>query len=294
MKKRNILWVILSVSIFWLTGCREMLEMPVGSVETVKEAQTAQNTGERYEITANDDCTQETEAVEIDLNNLQGDREGIYTYEKGILTICAAGDYVISGKMTGGNLWIKVFDDEVVHLFLNNAEIVSDNGAAVYVENAAKAIITAREGTENIMSSRARQEGTQKACIFSNSDLTINGSGNLSVYGYHSDGVRSKDQLKVINTNLYVKAQADGIRGNDGVIIYDSSTEVECEGTGILSNSDKDMVILRGGSCKVIAGKNAIAANQYISIQDSLTDLYSVLETVKCDGIRDFDEVLGQ
>lgn len=296
MKKRVILCAVFIISIILLSGCQEVLEVSVGTVETVKGNRTAPGSKSRYEITDNDYNTLEAEAVEIDLNSLNEDEgmEGVYTYADGMLTICTAGNYIISGKMADGSLCVRVFDDEIVHLFLNNVEIKSDKSAAVYVENAAKVIITAREGTENILSIRATQEGTQKACIFSNSDLTVNGGGSIYVYGYYTDGVRSKDQLKIVNTNLYVKAQKDGIRGNDGVIIYDSMIEVECEGTGVISKSDKDMVVLQGGSCKVIAGKNAISANQYISIHDSQLDLYSVWEKIKCDGIREFDEELTQ
>lgn len=294
MKKRVLLCVVFIISTILLSGCQEVLEVSVGIDETMKGKTSALSSISRYEMTDNDYNTLETEAVEINLNDLNEGIEGIYTYDNQILTICAAGDYVISGKMDNGSLTIKVFDDENVHLFLNGAEIKSNKGAAIFVESAAKVIITVKEGTENILSASSKQGGTQKACIFSNTDLTINGGGSLFVYGYQADAVRSKDQLKVVNTNLYVKAKRDGIRGNDGVIIYDSITEVECEGIGIISNSDKDMVVLQGGSCKVIAGENAIAANQYVSIHDSQLDLYSVLEAVKCDGIREIDGDLPQ
>lgn len=292
MKRKILLCFVCTLFMFLTSGCREIIEVSVGTVEEADIKNSELSSIHQYEITHNDYSTEETDAIIIDLNNLSEGMEGIYTYDGQYLTICRAGEYIIRGNTNNGNINIEVFDDEIVHLFLDNVDIQSDKGAVIRVESAAKVIITAKAGTDNILSEKSKTGGKQKACIFSNSDLTINGSGNLYVYGYYADGVRSKDLLRIVNTNLYVKTKEDGIRGNDGIILYNSITDVECEGTGILSNSDKDKVILQGGSCKVIAGKNAIAANCYIAVHDSQLDLYSILEKVKCSGILEIDEVL--
>lgn len=287
MRKSIVLCVI--TNIMFLTGCGRILDMPVGIQETMQMG-VVSDEDYPYEVTRNDYNTLETDAIEISLDNLIESVEGVYTYDGEHLTISAAGDYILTGDMDSGNLIVNAYDDEVVHLFLNNVEISSGNGFAIYVENAGKVIITLMEGTENILSDGHAYTEMQKACIFSNADLTINGNGKLYIYGYYADGVRSKDRLKLINTNIYVKSKKDGLRGNDAVILLDSITEIECEGTGILSNSDDDMVILQGGSCKIIAGQNAISSNRYVSVHDCLTDLYSILETVKCSGHLDISE----
>ena len=133
-------------------------------------------------------------------------------------------------------------------------------------------------------------EQENQACIFSNVDLTINGGGALSVYGYYEDGVRTKDLLKVICTNLFVKSNNDGLRGNDGVIVFESSAEIQSKGTGIRSVSEKDLVMIQGGRCKVTAGKCAVEANCHVSIHESRADLQSLEEKVKCSGVRDLQE----
>lgn len=278
------------ISAVMLSGCGRILEMPVGAPREAEEAQAAANSAGQYEVTNFDYSTSEAEAREIDLSDLEEGPGENYVYDSGQLTIDHAGNYKLTGKMNGGNIVIHVFEDEVVHLILDDVEIKSFEGPAIYVENAAKAVITAKEGTENVLSDSSMHEREQGACIFSNCDLTLNGSGMLSVYGYHGDAVRTKDQLKIVNANLYVKAKDEGLRGNDGVIMQGSSTEVECEGIGVFSGSNKDMVVVQGSILKVIAGKNAISANRCVSIHDSQTDLYSVLETVWCEGIREFDE----
>ena len=271
-----------------LSGCGAYLEMPVGAAASAESrAVTAEGIG-GYEITDKDYDTLEDGAWEIDLTD-PADKEGVYTFKDRGLTIHTGGKYVLRGKLYGC-LTVHVFEDESVHLILDNVEIQSDSGAAIYVEQAAKVILTAKEGTTNVLGDGMKYKDVQKACVFSNSDLTVNGKGILNVYAYYADGVRSKDQVKIVDTNLYVKAKEDGIRGNDGVILQGCAAEVECEGTGILSGSEKDMVILRGGSCKVVAGKNAILANNLVSIKGSLTDLYSVWDPISCGGILDIEE----
>lgn len=293
--KRKI--VIIACVMFYtmiLSGCREILDMPVGSENGAHSVSSPGNGQGQFEMTNYDYDTSDDGALEIHLTHPDENTGDFYTYDGRQFVIRKAGTYLLRGKLAQGKLVISVCEDEVVHLILDGVEIRSVEGAAIYVENAAKVILTLQDGTENTLSDGPEYDDEVKACVFSNSDLTINGNGFLAVYGYYADAVRCKDQLKLVDTRLYVKTKKNGIRGNDGVIIYDSEVEAECEGTGILSAGDTDMVIIQGGSCKVIAGENAVAANQYVSISDCQTDLYAVLETVRCDGIRELDGVSEQ
>ncbi len=292
-RKKIVLTACLIGSTMMLTGCREVLNMPVGTAQTIYSETSAANGQERYEMTNHDYNTSEEGAMEIDLAHPE-ENGGFGSWDGHRLIIGEEGTYLLSGKLDRGRLVISVCEDEVVHLILDGVEIKSADGAAIYVENAAKVIITVKEGTENVVSDGPEYDDEIRACVFSNADLTINGGGFLSVYGYYADAVRTKDQLKLVNTRLYVKAKKDGIRGNDGVIIHDSEVEAECEGIGILSNGDRSLVIIEGGSCKVIAGEYAVSANRYVSVSGCRTDLYAVLETVRCDGIVEFEEMPEQ
>lgn len=290
MKEKIVVIVCLVIQILLLSGCNDILEASVGIDEANEAKEEMLGDAGQYDVTNNDCSTSSVEAIEINLNNLMQKTEDSYTVSGQRLTICEAGNYVLYGKLQSGSVVIHVYDDEIVHLILENAEINAEDEPAILVEKADKVIITAAEGTKNIISDSHRHSGEYQACIFSNVDLTINGTGELFVYGYHADAVHSKDQLKIINTNFSARAKEDGVRGNDGVIILNSAVDIECEGSGIVANSPKDMAVVQGGSCKVIAGENAVAANRYVAFSDCQTDLYSVLETVRCNGIRNFDE----
>lgn len=294
MRKMFVLTACIFSLSMMLSGCREILDMQVGLTKVEQDGTKEEDVPGRYEMTNYDYDVSEEGAVEIDLANLPENISDFGSYDGRTLMIRKAGTYLLSGKLNQGKIVVSVCEDEVVHLILNGVEIRSADGAAVCVEKADKVIITLKDGTESTLSDGPGYDDERKACIFSNSDLTINGSGFLAVYGYHADAVRSKDRLKLVNTRIYVKSKKDGLRGNDGVIIHDSEVEAECEGIGIFSDSDADMVVIQGGSCKVIAGENAVRASRYVSISDCQTDLYAVWEIVQCGGILEWEGVPEQ
>lgn len=297
------------------SGCGEFLDASIGEDSSREAVLSASVDAGFYEITANDYLTQSEGAGVIELDRLTAlGREEFLSADQSpaaervlsaeaaasalpegclwdgqSLIISSGGDYLLRGRLEGSVI-LRAYNDEVVHLILENAEIQAVSGPAIYVEKAAKAILTAADGTQNVVSDTVNYEQENQACIFSNVDLTINGSGALSVYGYYEDGVRSKDLLKVICTNLFVKSSNDGLRGNDGVIVFESGAEIQSKGTGIRSVSEKDMVMIQGGSCKVTAGKCAVEANCHVSIHESQADLHSLEEKVKCSGVLDIQE----
>lgn len=289
MRNAKIILICFLCNLVWMSGCSPVLDISIGAHETAEESVVVMTDVGQYEITNIDQQTDAENFWKIDLNNFISDEESNCAWEGNSLVITAPGAYLLNGKLQGKNLVIRVHKDENVHLLLNNVEVHSQGEPAVYVEEAGKVVITAMEGTKNTFSDSPHQSDEGEACIFSNVDLTFNGSGSLVVYGYHRDAIRTKDCLKILNTNLYVKSKNDGLRGNDGVILYGSNVEVESENTGIKANSKKDLVVIEGSFCKIIAGENGISAKRYVSIQNSQTDLYAVLETISCDGIRNIE-----
>lgn len=277
----------------FMSGCGDLLAVPVGAGALSAEEAAAAEDVSRYEITDADRRTENMGYREINLAEPEESPDESYTWEEGCLYIRKPGGYVLSGSLDGGSLVVNVYRDENVHLILNNAQIHGDGRAAVYVEKAGKVILTAAEGTENLFTDSPQHKTDQSACLFGSCSLTINGSGKLTVYGYHEDGIRTRDLLKVLGTTLEVRARKDGLRGNDGVILLDSEVSVESEGTGIFSDSEKDMIMIQGGSCSIIAGENGISARRHVSVHGCSVNLRAVLEPVHCDGVRDLDGGTG-
>lgn len=275
-------------TIFLLSGCRQLLNADIGSaVPAQAEEQYTKNI--HYEVTDLDRKTDCSDIVEISINNLADNEISAenYTYRDGCLTINRGGCYFLMGRADNCRIVIKAFDDEIVHLILSDIELHAEAGPVLYGEQACKVIVTLPDDTENLIYDSAEYASDMEACIFCNCDLTINGSGSLNVYGYYHDAVRSKDRIKVIGTNLFIRAKNDGIRGNDGVVIEESSVEVESEGTGILAKNAQAYIAVQGGKLKVTSGRNAIYANGCVSLKECVRDLYSIKEAIKSNEVID-------
>lgn len=294
---RNRKMVPLGIALYAMmlvSGCSQMLNASIGVEKTEETGQGDYENLVWHEVTDIDKniSINDTDYVSINISQPMSIDENVEgcALESGSIIISKEGDYVISGESDDCRLIVNAYDDEVVHLFLENVKWKTEEGSAIYVERAGKVVITLIEGTENIISDGTENALDVGACIFSNSDLTINGSGKLSVYGYCNDAVRSKDRVKLVGTNLYIKSQNDGIRGNDGVICEDSMIRVESKGTGIRTNSEKGYVVISGGKCQVIAGENAVFSDDYVTIHDCDYEFSSAYEEVRCNGVKELEE----
>ncbi|MDR3310824.1 MAG: carbohydrate-binding domain-containing protein, partial [Oscillospiraceae bacterium] len=106
----------------------------------------------------------------------------------GVVTISAAGTYSVSGKLTNGSLVIAAGKDDTVRIILDGAEITNPAGAAIYASKCGKLIISLADGKSNAVTDGGAAfvyadvaEEEPNAAIFSKGDLTINGSGSLTV-----------------------------------------------------------------------------------------------------------------
>jgi hypothetical protein len=237
-----------------------------------------------FVFTRQDIATDAGEAQEINLSDC-GE----------LFTITEGGDYLLYGSMEG-NVLIDTYEDELVHLYLSNAEIASQHGPAISAVSASKLIVTLVSDTENILSDSPDYADYQetKSCLYSAADLTINGDGTMFVYGYYEDGIRSKDRIKIVGGLLDVQAKGDGIRGNDGIVINGGEVKVQSEGCGLRTTNrgtdSRGVVELSGGNVNITAGRNGIAAASDLYISDCVCSAYSIEETFQSEGTKYIDE----
>jgi hypothetical protein len=237
-----------------------------------------------FVITAQDNHTDSSGAQKIDLG-VCGEQ----------LTITEGGDYLLCGSMEG-QVFINAYEDELVHLYLSDAQITSPHGPAICAVSAAKLIVTLVSDTTNTLSDTpdyTEYEET-KSCLYSAADLTINGDGTLWVYGYYEDAIRSKDEIRIVGGVLDIQAKGDGIRGNDGIVIKSGAVKIQSEGWGLRTTNSgtgtRGNVELSGGSINIIAGKNAISAASDLSVHDCALNAYGVEETFRAEGTQSIDE----
>jgi hypothetical protein len=110
-----------------------------------------------------------------------------------IVTITSAGTYNLSGSLSDGQIIVDTADEEVVRLILNGVEIACSTSAPIYIKNAEKVVIILAEGTENNLTDGAAYVYSDpavdepNAALYSASDLSLYGSGSLSVTGNYND-----------------------------------------------------------------------------------------------------------
>ena len=192
-----------------------------------------------------------------------------------VVTISAAGTYIVSGLLRDGQLIVDTQDEGDVVLVLDGAEITSSTSAPIYVVSAEKAIITLAAGSVNRVTdgeSYVFPEGTDEpdAAIFSHDDLTLTGNGTLIVDANYRNGIAGKDDLKITGGEISVTAVNDALRGRDSVAISDGHLTLSAGADGVQANNDtgpeKGFVVIEGGMLDINAGLDGIQAATSLTV----------------------------
>ncbi|MDE6404978.1 MAG: carbohydrate-binding domain-containing protein [Lachnospiraceae bacterium] len=229
--------------------------------------------------------------------DLRTEPEDMEKTERVDLDACENGQVILSG---GGDIWlsgslegqvvIDAEEDELVHLYLAGAEITSLNGPALCVEEAAKVVVTLVSDTENVLADSPDYTDHEEtpACLYSVCDLTVNGNGALQIFGYHGDGIRSKDRIRLLDGTLSVQAKGDGVRGNDGIYMQEAFVDIESEKNGLRTVNqgadDRGVIEISGGALSVVAGQNGISAASDLYLYGGRYSVNAVEERVRTEG----------
>jgi len=190
-------------------------------------------------------------------------------------TITAAGTYIFTGTLADGQIVVAASDSDKVQIVLNGVTITCSDGPAINIQTADKVFLTLAEDSVNTLTdgssyTLADGEDEPNACVYSKSDLTINGSGTLIVTGNYKHGIVSKDDLTIASGTIQVTAVNDGIKGKDCVQIVGGLITVDAGDDGIVSNNDSDTskgyVAIDGGAIVITAGCDGIQAETVLQM----------------------------
>ena len=167
------------------------------------------------------------------------------TIEGSVVKITAPGEYLLTGSLSNGQIRVDCKDDGKVVLNLQNVKIHNETGAAILIEKVRpRARISLMADTINELSNGDNlvyeADDEPNGVIFSRSDLTIEGSGELKISAGAMDGIASKDDLKVEGGKISVIAPRHGLRGKDSVEISAGDITIQAGKDGIRSNNSKD------------------------------------------------------
>lgn len=180
--------------------------------------------------------------------------------------IAEGGAYTLTGSLDG-TLYIRA-EDEIVHLILDGASISSKEGPAIWVESAGKVFITLAPGSENHLADSPdyRRIAEAEACLYARCDVTINGTGSLSVFGAYRDGIRTNDVLRILGGSVTVLCKRTGLHGTDGIHIDGGEIQVSSEKNGLRTTKSgadgKGCLVVSGGSLNIIAGRYAFVCDK--------------------------------
>ncbi|KAG4085147.1 hypothetical protein H8356DRAFT_1298558 [Neocallimastix lanati (nom. inval.)] len=212
----------------------------------------------------------------------------------GLVNITTAGTYIIQGSFYG-QVRIDASKNDFVHLVLDDTIISSGNGPAIYGLSADKITITVVGNSTLADSSNYNFEDSEPdACLFSNSDLSINGSGNLVVSGNYGDAIRTKKDLRIVNTNINItNAVKKGIKAKNSLCVKKTTINIVSSDTGIKVTrndcSSKGYIVIYGGSITISSGKDGIHAEKHLTINDGYIDIKESKEGLESEKI----DILG-
>ena len=199
----------------------------------------------------------------------------------GVLTISKAGVYVLSGK-SSGRVVVNAGKKDEVRIILSGAEIECSDNSALAVLQAEKVSITLEEGSTNKLTDgseykTSEEESKVDACLYSQDDLTINGSGTLEITANYKHGIVSKDDLVITGGKISVTAKSTAVSGKDSVKISGGELDISAGTNGIKSDNTEDdkkgYVAITGGTVKIVSNGDGIQAATVLRIDSGTFEI---------------------
>ena len=218
---------------------------------------------------------EESGAVTISLNGTGAEASSdTVKISGGTVTITAAGTYILSGTLKNGSVVVNVDKEDKVQMVLDGVTIHSDSFAAVYVVQADKVFVTLAEGSVNTLSNGGKfsqiDDNNVDGVIFSKDDLTLNGSGTLSVTSPAGHGIVGKDEVTITGGTYQITADGHAIAGKDSIAVADGSFTLKAGKDGLHAENNDDgtlgSIYIAGGSFVINVRDDAVHAETLLQI----------------------------
>lgn len=211
--------------------------------------------------------------VSLDGASVSADSDAV-SVSGAVATISAAGTYLLSGSLDDGSIIVDADKADKIQLVLDGVSIRSNDFAAIYVKQADKVFLTLADGSENVLSNGGTftniDDNDVDGVIFSKDDLTLNGSGQLTISASPKHGIVCKDDLAITGGTYEITADACGIAGKDSVGIAGGAFAIQAGKDGIRAkngdDSAKGNLYLSGGTFAIKAADDGITATGVLQI----------------------------
>ncbi len=175
------------------------------------------------------------------------------------LSITEEGTYILQGTASDCTVLVNA-PEAKVQLILDNVTVTNTSSPVIYVLDADKCFVTTAEGSENALTvSGTFTEDTENdvktdAVIFAKSDLTLNGTGTLTISST-DNGITSKDELTVTGSTYNITASGKGLESNDSTAICDGTFTIDAK-----EGMESTYVRIDGGTFEISASDDGINA----------------------------------
>lgn len=264
------------------TGNVVSSETEVNAEETVAQSETG--TFSSTDMFTERDLAgtyEESGAVYVTLSGdgITGKTDGVAINGQTV-TITAEGTYIFSGTLSEGQIVVDA-DNAKVQIVFDNVDITCASSAAVYVKSAEKVFVTLAEGSQNTLRNTdgyvAIDDNNIDAVIFSKSDLTLNGTGSLTIVSAEGHGIVSKDDLKITGGTYDITAAGHALSGKDSVRIADGTFILTAEKDGIhaenADDEEKGYIYIADGDFTITSDGDGMDASNIVQIEDGTFDI---------------------
>lgn len=174
-------------------------------------------------------------------------------------------EYVLQGNSTAGSL--LYYGDYKCKFYLNNLNLVSDQGAAIDIQCGKRIEMILQEGTVNSLQDAAG--GTQKAALNCDGHMEFKDGGSLTVAGKTGHAIRSNEYLQIkksTGTITVTGAVKDGLhcgqyfQMNGGTLIVSGNQEdaVQAELTNNPQDELNGQMLVKGGTLDLAVAGNDV------------------------------------
>lgn len=279
-------WISISLALFFLlsalagcesTGTTTQDDAASGSLETSSLTQAdAEMFTDRDYNTEYD----ESSSIRIQLNGSSATASSDSVRISGTtVTITEEATYILSGTLDDGMIIVDAPDTAKLQLVLDGVNINSQTSAPLYILEADKVVVTLADGSENTLSNGgsfvAIDEENIDAALYSKQDLTLNGSGSLTVTSPAGHGIASNDDLVITGGAYTVSAASHGLNANDSVrITGETSLAVDAGKDGIHAENNDDtslgFVYISNGAMDIESEGDGVSAGAYMQIENGV------------------------
>ncbi|MDR0903257.1 MAG: carbohydrate-binding domain-containing protein [Ruminococcus sp.] len=178
------------------------------------------------------------------------------------ITITKGGSYTVTGSVKNGRLIVNA-GSEAVTLTLDDVDITSERGPALRIRSAKSVEIKLPKDTNSVLTSTTRDDDS--SAIYSLSDLTVSGSGSLTLSS-NGAGIDASRKFNMNGGTLTVAKSEEGIEAAE-VNVKGGTISITSREDGInIDGADRtEKYSQTGGKVYINAGGDGLDSKIYVS-----------------------------